>query len=59
MTYIEFIAALKEFCLDNGFEIAGTCENEGIYGEIMVAKVGHEPKGWDEWDEHKFNFEEA
>jgi hypothetical protein len=59
MTTVEFIAALKEFCLENGFEIAGTCETEGIYGEITVTKVGHTPKDWDEWSKNIFNFEEA
>ena len=54
--YEDFIIRLKQFCLDAGFEIAGTCENEGIFGEITVVKVS-DKKGWTDWDERKFNFE--
>ena len=55
MTYEEFTTALKQFCLDHGFEIAGTCEAEGIYGEISVTKIGDKPD-WKDWDNRKFNF---
>ena len=55
MTHKEFTAKLREFCLSHGFEIAGTCESEGIYGEIAVCKVGNDP-GWHNWDRNKFNF---
>jgi hypothetical protein len=55
MDYKEFVAKLAEFCAAHGYEIAGTCQNESIYGEITVAKVG-EDAGWLDWDAHKFNF---
>lgn len=56
MTYDEFAVALKAFCLEHGYEIAGTDYSEGIYGEITMLKIGEKP-GWDRWDENKFNFE--
>jgi len=51
----EFFEALKAFCLSHGYEIAGTCEHEGIYGEISVKRVG-DPVAWLDWDTHVFNF---
>jgi hypothetical protein len=51
-----FCAELRAFCEARGYEIAGTCESEGIYGEITVIKVGAE-SGWRNWDKNKFNFE--
>lgn len=35
----EFIDALKGFCTSHGYEIAGTCSGESIYGEITVIRV--------------------
>jgi len=58
LNYEEFIAELKALCDYHGFEIAGTCESEGIYGEITVVKVGNDP-GWHRWNENTFNFVEA
>ena len=52
----EFAEALKQFCLERGFQIAGTCGSEGIYGEITIKKVG-EGGGWLDWDENVFNFD--
>ncbi len=54
MTKKEFAEKLRDFCLANGFEIAGTCFSEGIYGEITVHAVDEE-KNWNNWDEKKFN----
>lgn len=54
--YAKFIEDLKRFCTERGYEIAGTCEHEGIYGEITVTKIGEE-RDWINWDENKFNFE--
>jgi len=57
MTEEEFKDALKKFCVDNGYEIAGTCEHEGIFGEITIRKIGDNPNdGWRDWDGNKFNF---
>ncbi len=57
MKYSHFVVALERFCLDHGFEIAGTCEAEGIYGEITVIKVGAPSHlGWTDWQENTFNF---
>ncbi len=53
----KFIDEIKAVCAKYGVEIAGTCEMEGIYGEITIQNVG-EVNGWDRWEEHKFNFEE-
>ena len=55
MRYDEFTEKLKRFCLDAGFEIAGTCESEGIYGEITIVRVGTDAN-WNRWNEMKFNF---
>ena len=52
----EFCKLLKAFCLENGFQIAGTCEGEGIYGEITVKKMGENSNGWMDWDKRCFNF---
>lgn len=51
----EFAKKLKEFCLAEGYEIAGTCETEGIYGEITIKKIS-ESGSWRGWDENCFNF---
>lgn len=51
----EFIRKLKDFCLSHGYEIAGTCESESIYGEIWVHSISEE-KDWNDWDKNKFNF---
>ena len=56
MTKAEFCRALTAFCIDHGFEIAGTCRNEGIYGEITIYADAEE-KNWHDWDRRKFNFE--
>lgn len=54
----QFTEELKQFCLERGFEIAGTCSSEGIYGEIVVRRVGPETStDWKDWDKNKFNFE--
>jgi hypothetical protein len=53
--YAQFIHDLERFCIGRGFEIAGTCYSEGIYGEITVVRIGEEAN-WSRWDEHKFNF---
>jgi hypothetical protein len=58
MNYEQFIEELKEFCTARGYEIAGTCYNEGIYGEITVHRIGYE-HSWNNWDERKFNFEQG
>ena len=65
MTYEEFCQELKQFCLDCGFEIAGTCNTEGIFGEITVRRVdqpeGGEwtgPDGRFQWGHHIFNFKD-
>lgn len=50
-----FCRELEAFCLERGFEIAGTCEYEGIYGEITVKPVGTKTS-WSNWEKHKFNF---
>lgn len=55
---LDFIERLKVFCLTAGYEICGTNDCEGIYGEITGAKIGSFT-GWDNWDENKFNFEIA
>ena len=53
----KFIDDLINFCKEKGFEIAGTCWYEGIYGEISIKKVGDEKSnGWTDWEENKFNF---
>jgi hypothetical protein len=38
-----------------GVEFAGTCDHEGVFGEITVAKAGApaDPRGW---AENLFNF---
>lgn len=61
MTEQEFVYKLVAFCLEHGYEIAGTDYNEGIYGEITVLKIGDDPcpgneYGWSAWQENKFNF---
>ena len=58
MTYEQFIEQLKQFCIERGFEISGTCYSECIYGEITVARIGADP-GWRRWEENKFNFADA
>ena len=58
MPYDEFIEELKKFCLSHGYEIAGTCSYESIYGEITVLKIGSDTC-WIDWGENKFNFEPA
>ena len=60
MTYDEFCHELKQFCLDCGFEIAGTCNAEGIFGEISVRRVEQPDFGLtrDLWKHNKFNFED-
>ena len=58
MTTIEFIAALKEFCIEHGFEIAGVDPEENTYGAIAVVKAGDGSTEWEDWDDNKFNFEE-
>ena len=30
------VAAIKELCQEHDVVLVGTCENEGIYGEIIV-----------------------
>lgn len=55
MTEQEFKDSLRKFCVERGWEISGTCELEGIYGEITVARVG-EDNGWRDWPEHTFNW---
>lgn len=57
MSYDDFIEELKKFCIERGFEIAGTCSSESIYGEITVHKIGNE-FDWNRWEENKFNFVE-
>lgn len=52
-----FIKALREFCEEHGYEIAGTCSSEGIYGEISVFAKEQYGAGWSRWDQNKFNFE--
>ena len=56
MTKEEFAEALKRFCLGHGFQIAGTCASEGIYGEITIKKI-EEGGGWRDWEENVFNFD--
>ena len=55
MTRNEFISKLQRFCIECGFDIAGTCESEGIYGEITIRRIDEEPT-WDSWEDNKFNF---
>ena len=52
-THKEFAEKLKQFCLDHGFEIAGTCTRESIYGEITIVKIGDDPV-WRRWEENRF-----
>lgn len=51
----QFKKNLIKFCNEQGYEIAGTCSSEGIYGEITINKIG-EDNGWSKWEESKFNF---
>ncbi len=55
MTVDEFEKALEAFCREHGYEIAGTCESEGIYGELTVNKIGND-NGWQRWRENVFNW---
>ncbi len=63
MTYEQFCKELKAFCLERGFEISGTCDSEGIYGEITVQRVGQpELEGESEyrlWKNNIFNFNDG
>jgi hypothetical protein len=40
MTPEQLCIAIERLCLDAGFTICGTCDSEGIYGEITVHRVG-------------------
>jgi hypothetical protein len=55
MTKEEFQEELEKFCIYHGYEIAGTCGSEGIYGEITVRRIGEDPK-WREWEKNVFNW---
>jgi hypothetical protein len=53
--YDQFVADIKAVCDQHGVEIAGTCDNEGIYGEITIEKAGTNTNNY-QWVEHILNF---
>lgn len=50
--YKQFTDELTEFCRSRGFTISGTCDSEGIYGEITV----HSDADLQEQSEHYLKY---
>ena len=52
------IAAIREFCEKLGIGLVGTCENEGIYGEIRLVDLNDlDGCGWVNVQQHLWNFD--
>jgi hypothetical protein len=56
--YESFILEVKELCHKHGIGMVGTCEGEGIYGEITLFDLAAPEKcGWLKVLDHMWNFE--
>jgi len=42
----EAVDELRDVCRRHGVAIVGTCESEGIYGEITIGEANEDALGW-------------
>ena len=55
--YVVFINEIKKVCEKHRISMVGTCDGEGIYGEITLYDMDYpEGSGWNEAEYNSFNF---